>query len=183
MTSFPRDILLAYERVDPSSKSTMEAYFEKHAKCTRTFSLDCLFGTFFVEEKTADKIDIITVSQNPESALSHRQTSLKNFLTAQSPQAPCIQYGSVEFRKRINNYIRFNERFIGKLKKLPLLNVSKTVLASKLQLVYCCVLICDTNLHFKCSCAVVSGSFRLVFIVKVKFYKITIKQSADYYSD
>ena len=121
--------------------------------------------------------------KNPESALSHRQTSLKNFLTAQSPQAPCIQYGSVEFRKCINNYIRFNERFIGKLKKLPLLNVSKTVLASKLQLVYCCVLICDTNLHFKCSCAVVSGSFRLVFIVKVKFYKITIKQSADYYSD
>ena len=45
-----------------------------------------------------------------------RGTVSKHFFLVESKSAPCVLFGSTEFRRRIDNHNRCNEREIGRLK-------------------------------------------------------------------
>ena len=65
-TLFQRDLLLAYETVGPSLKSTAEPYFVKHARCCgfhRNIEPSVCIRDITVEEGTANGIDIIFISR------------------------------------------------------------------------------------------------------------------------
>jgi len=121
LTLFQRDLLLAYEVVDPGLCEVVKRYFIQHA--FSWLSPHNIALSLYSENPPFTKEVLISLSSLPEEIareglLLTRGTNLKDFFTVASKSAPCVLFGSTEFWKCIDNHNRCNEREIGKLKDL-----------------------------------------------------------------
>ena len=121
VTFFQRDLLLAFEAVDSDVCKVVNRYFLQHAKSwlsPRNIAL-----SVYSENPPTTKEVLTSLTSLPEEVaiedlLLTRRAKLRDFFTISSKTAPCISFGSAEFRKSIENHNRCNEKEIGKLKDL-----------------------------------------------------------------
>ena len=123
LTLFQRDLLAAYQEVEPEITSNVMKYYVQHASQWLSWknvalSVHAKVPPYTVEAtKTSTSllqaVDVVSLLQN-------RSTRLKHFFTQKSKKAPCLALSNISstFWKLIDNHSRSTERRIGKLKNL-----------------------------------------------------------------